>query len=108
MKLTDLEPSFLKITGEHSHKRIDTIQGADGIVFLCPKCFSDNAGTDKGVHSIICWQPHVPLTSTKSGPGRWNFQGTSYADLSLVNGSSSIALNGGCQAHFFIKNGNIE
>jgi len=40
-------------------------------------------------------------------PGRWEFIGTSFENLSLVAGSSSIQLTSGCMAHFTITNGDI-
>jgi hypothetical protein len=55
---------------------------------------------------VLCWQPHVPQTIHPI-PGRWRFVGTGYDDLSLVAGSSSIALKSGCKAHFFVRDGNI-
>lgn len=107
MELSQLEPEFLKIIDENTNKRIDDITQADGIVFLCPVCFKNNGNSNIGTHSIICWQPHVPQERTPK-PGRWKFEGTGYEDLSLVAGSSSILLNGGCNAHFFIRKGKIE
>ena len=104
MKLIELEPSFLK-TSEKSHSRIEDILQADGILFLCPKCFLENKGSI-GTHSIICWQPHVdPNKSPK--PGRWKFLGTGFIDLTLQATSSSISLTSGCKAHFFITAGEI-
>jgi hypothetical protein len=107
MKLTDLQPRFLHIESEKSHRLIDNMDEADGIEFLCPKCFQENGYSDKGVHIVICWQPHVPQSFTPR-PGRWNFLGTGYNDLTLQAGSSSILLNGGCYAHFFVENGQIR
>jgi hypothetical protein len=108
IRLIDLEPEFLKKTGEATHNRIvKDISEADGICFLCPKCYRENLGTDKGVHSIICWQPHIPESPLIAGPGRWRFEGTGYEDLTLVNGSSSVALKGGCNAHFWVRDGKI-
>jgi hypothetical protein len=105
MKLTDLEPTFLKIVDDKTEQMTDNIQGADGLLFLCPKCFTDNKGT-VGTHYIKCWQPHVPA-SNPPGPGRWSFIGTNYSDLTLQASSSSISLSTGCKAHFFIRNGEI-
>jgi len=106
MKLSELEPKFLKITGDLTHQQTDNLNEADGIMFLCPVCFAANKGPI-GTHSIICWQPHVPQDKSPK-PGRWAFKGTGYDNLTLVAGSSSILLTGGCNAHFYIKNGNIE
>jgi hypothetical protein len=106
MRLRDLDPRFLEI-GEPGHWREhDAIGEADGVLFLCPKCFRANAGSI-GTHSVVCWQPHVPQTE-KPTPGRWSFEGSGYDDLTLVAGSSSVALQGGCAAHFFVRNGAIE
>lgn len=106
MKLTELNPTFLKQTGDNSSMQIDDIKEADGVMFSCPVCFKANNGL-AGTHSIICWQPHVPQTVSPTG-GRWSFHGTSYDDLELRAGSSSILLTGGCNAHFFIRNGEIQ
>lgn len=106
MKLTELKPEFLKIESERSYRKTDDIKEADGVFFLCPVCFKKNNG-EKGTHYAICWRPHVPFTF-KPVPGRWEFSGTGYEDLTLINGSSSILFQGGCGAHFFIKNGEIK
>jgi len=84
---------------------VDVIGQADGVIFLCPKCFHDNGGP-VGTHSVICWSPavsqdHVPR------PGRWNLVGTAIDDLTLVAGSSSVQLQGGCGAHFFVRGGRV-
>jgi hypothetical protein len=83
---------------------VDAIGQADGIRMLCPKCYDDPPVGPVGTHSLICWSPkisqdHVPR------PGRWNLVGTSIDDLTLVAGSSSVLLQGGCDAHFFVRNG---
>jgi hypothetical protein len=107
VKLSELNPQFFKIVTKSEYQDVDNIKDADGIMFLCPKCFETNKGT-VGTHAIICWQPHVSQDFTPR-PGRWKFEGTGYNDLTLVAGSSSILLDGeGCKAHFFVKSGNIE
>lgn len=105
VKLTDLEGRFLRRVDDKHYENVDTIEEADGVLFLCPTCFKVNQGA-VGTHSVICWQPHVPQ-STFPRPGRWKFEGTGLSDLTLVAGSSSILLKGGCNAHFFIRNGLI-
>lgn len=79
---------------------------ADGMRFSCPKCWLENGGSDIGVHSVIIWQPHVPQTVTPI-PGRWSMDGSSFDDVTLVAGSSSVQINGGCNAHFHIKVGHV-
>ncbi len=104
MKLIELEPKFIKRKDDSNYQ--DTEELGDGIRFLCPKCFIANGGAIR-THSVICWQPHVPQTTSPT-PGRWNFLGTGYHDLTLQAGSSSIALTDGCKAHFYIRNGEIQ
>lgn len=103
--LRELEARFLKREDSHSFKNVDTLSEADGVIFLCPKCFLANGGS-KGTHGVICWNPSVPQ-DTSPTPGRWNLVGSSLDDLSLVAGSSSVQLNGGCSAHFHVTNGSI-
>ena len=123
MKLLELEPQFRRreirpccvgapgcnVVSEHTqhewHVAVDGIAEADGIDFLCPKCFAANGG-NVGTHHVICWRPRVPADVCPK-PGRWEFGGTGYGDLTLTAGSSSILLMGGCCAHFWITNGEI-
>lgn len=108
MKLTELEPRFLKFeaTDPKVYAHTDSVSEADGVLFVCPKCFA--AQGRPGSHSIICWRPRVPHEITPQ-PGRWEFEGTGYHDLTLVAGSSSVLLTGpGCGAHFFVRKGEIE
>jgi len=69
MNLDDLDPHFLKFIDEKTHQRIDSIAEADGIIFLCPKCFAANNG-EVNTHSVICWHPRVPQNGSLQ-PGRW-------------------------------------
>lgn len=81
---------------------------ARGIMFLCPTCFNNNGGP-KGTHSIVCWDPSVPLTENLAGPGRWHLQGDTFENLTLIGPTtSSVLLTGGCNAHFHIVNGEIR
>jgi hypothetical protein len=107
MRFSELEPAFLKITEELVYTRVDTVVEADGVSFLCPKCFVQNGGP-RGTHSVLCWQPKVPLSPTKMGPGRWELRGTSFEDLSLVALPTSVLLEGGCNAHFIVENGDVR
>jgi hypothetical protein len=105
MKLTELEPKFLKRESDALFAQVETLAEADGIRFLCPKCWTANKGP-VGTHSVICWASSVPQT-TNPTPGRWNLVGTGFNDLSLVAGSSSILLTVGCMWHGFIQNGEV-
>jgi len=116
VRLVELKPKWLKRIDDKTHQWDDVpFAEADGIIFLCPKCIVANGGS-VGTHSVICWRPHVPQTTTPV-PGRWEFQGTGFDDLTLVAASSSILLKGACLEpnkawgpgwHGFIRNGQIE
>lgn len=109
MKLTDLDPTFLKWKDDSHFELTDNVDEADGIQFLCPKCFVKNGGSIR-THSIVCWEPNVPQTTTPK-PGRWNLVGSGYNDLTLVNGSSSVLVRGepGHPDHWhgFVRNGQV-
>lgn len=105
MKLLELEPGWLKCLEPRCWRLVDAMDGADGVEFLCPVCFAKNGGR-VGTHTIICWRPNVPQTVSPA-PGRWDWEGTGYHDLTLVAGSSSVLLLAGCKAHFFIRAGEI-
>lgn len=106
MKLVDLDPFFLKWISDVEHHTDATFAEADGVMFLCPKCWVANSGA-VGTHAVICWKPHVPQ-STVPGPGRWEHKGTGFADLTLFAASSSILLTDGCRWHGFITNGEVS
>lgn len=108
MRLTELEPEFIKRGRNEENQETYSpvsIGEADGLFFLCPKCFSINKG-NVGTHAMICWKPHVPQDVSPS-PGRWNLVGTGYHDLTLVAGRSSVKVEAGCRAHFHITNGEV-
>lgn len=118
MQLTDLQPQWIKRIDDLRRQYVDSIGQADGVMFLCPLCFRNNGNSSIGTHRVICWSPTVPQT-TQPIPGRWELRGTSFDDLSLVAGSSSVwirgdpekaytELKGACGAHFFIRNGQID
>ena len=106
MKLLALKPRWLKRQDSHNFLNVDSIIEADGVCFLCPVCFVSNNGS-VGTHSVICWAPSVPQ-DTLPTPGRWTMQGTSFDDLTLVAGSSSVQLQADCHAHFFVRGGQIQ
>lgn len=101
VKLTDLEPEWTKWINDRESRRVETMAEADGIWFLCPKCFQTNGGA-VGTHMVLCWKPSVPQT-TSPKPGRWEMTGTCFDDLTL---SPSVHLAGeGCGWHGFIRDG---
>jgi len=106
MKLTELDAHFIKAIDATSWKHVDTLQEADGIQFLCPKCYHDNGGP-KGTHGVLCWFEGKVPDDRQPGPGRWNPQGSGLHDLTFVDGAKtrSVLLTGGCAWHGFITNG---
>lgn len=105
MRLTELAAKFLKCDDNRHFRFVATLAEADGVEFLCPKCFAANGGP-VGTHAVICWSPTIPQ-DTSPTPGRWSMEGTSLEDLTLVASSSSVLLHGGCEAHFFVRSGEI-
>jgi hypothetical protein len=134
LNLTDLKPSFIR----HEYKmdtfkvhedgeikevtrpvslihKVDSIEEAQGIQFLCPVCFTKNGG-DKGTHRVMCWS-RSRGTPEEIGPrpGRWTLEGTGYHDLTLNGdnpavpggGARSVLLMGGCGWHGFVTNGKV-
>jgi hypothetical protein len=107
MRLVDLDAKFLKRDNDRHFCIVETIGDADGVEFLCPKCFVSNNGA-VGTHGVICWASSVPQ-DTDPKPGRWNLSGSSLYDLTFVGpGAVSVLLQGGCNAHFHVRNGSIE
>lgn len=114
MRLSELKPELLTRHIEDGHiiyRTAISLADADGIQFLCPKCFAQNGGP-VGTHSCICWfEGKVPDTA-KPGPGRWKPSGTGIEDLTFVPYEGqplvSVLLNGGCAWHGNIMNGEVS
>jgi hypothetical protein len=131
MKLCDLEPAFLDyrldIADEyHGRPQPDgTVQwrgfstdtfheqsgftGADGVKFLCPKCFAANGGAIN-THEVHVYfgNSDVPAHIGKDSNGqtvRWSASGTGLEDLTL---SPSIHVVTGCGWHGFVQNGEVS
>jgi hypothetical protein len=115
MKLLDLEPQFVgryhaaSGPGDRtSYDVLTSVDGAQGILFICPKC---------GNHSVLCWfknprnAPPVPDTAFPR-PGRWTFTGDTFdvislqpsIDLSKVD-AENPASPGRCYWHGYVTNG---
>ena len=111
-KLRELEATFIRYElrdGRIYHVEVETLDEAQGVEFLCPKCFAANNGP-VGTHVVICWSRSRGVPDDASpGPGRWKLCGTSLDDLTLNADPPSVArsvqLNGGCGWHGFINSG---
>ena len=113
MKLTDLEARFLKIISD-GVMQCEGVQLSDaqGVIFLCPKCFAANGG-NINTHSVICWFRGRGVPDEMSPkPGRWTPEGTGIDDLTFIPGSPPIAisvlLTSGCGWHGYVTNGDAS
>jgi hypothetical protein len=108
MNLRELEAEFVRST-PGGFEQVETIAEAEGLWFLCPKCFKDNGGKVR-THMILCWNPLAPADRDPR-PGRGLFAGTSLDDLTLdavpPEKKRSVLLLGGCNAHFHVTAGEI-
>jgi hypothetical protein len=103
MRLTDLEPQFVRYVtqsrdeqfaegrvtpAEYLH-HVNTLDDAQGIVFLCPACFAKNGGS-VGTHGIeVAFanrgvKDHQGSKNREGKPSRWNAAGTNYSDLTTT------------------------
>lgn len=126
MKLIDLEPQFVRyeqrieqydtvngpITGPRDYQiYVKTLAEAQGITFLCPKCFKVNNNSNQGTHSVEATfanrgVPDNQGTHNKNKlPVRWSVSGSHYHDLTT---HPSILLPDGCNWHGFITNGEVS
>jgi hypothetical protein len=86
---------------------VDALAEADGVWFLCPKCFVDNGGP-VGTHGVICWFVGKVPDEVDPKPGRWTPTGTGLHDLTFVPSegrTQSVALLGSCLWHGHVVNG---
>lgn len=110
MKLTELEAQFVRCDDPRTTSAVDTLAEAQGIMFLCPKCYAANDGP-VGTETVICWfaDRGVP-DDERPLPGRWIPSGTGYDDLTFVGpNAASVHLTGpGCGWHGFVKHGDAS
>ena len=132
MRLRDLEPQFIRyetgIADEFLGQKqpdgstqwggfeceylphVSTLAEAQGIYFLCPKCYvpGKNESNGIGVHQVAVTfagrgvLDHQGCHNSESRPTRWNVSGTGFDDLTVT---PSILLQGGCGWHGWITNG---
>jgi hypothetical protein len=115
VKFTELEPCFIRRSTEGGiiHIPVDGIAEAQGVMFLCPKCFAANGGK-AGTHRVICWSRSRGIPDDADPkPGRWTLDGTGLHDLTLNgdppgNARSVALIGGGCGWHGFITNGEVQ
>jgi hypothetical protein len=100
VKLTDLDPHFLRPVSKVDYEHTDDIRQAKGLQMRCPACHWVNRRMGKGEgHVIMIWQD----------PAKWYFAGHGYADLSLVAARTPVGLTAGaCRAKFYISDGKVD
>lgn len=108
MRLAQLEARFIKHLDKGSWHVVFTLAEADGIQFVCPKCYT-NLGKREGAHSVICWFVGKVPDDETPGPGRWTPSGTGLEDLTFIPGDPpravSVLLNSGCGWHGHVLKG---
>lgn len=115
MRLHELDARFVKVhvgasdehfpNGRPSMEYIETLADADGVWFLCPKCFEANKGP-VGTHMVGCYFVGKVPDWLDPKPGRWNPSGTGLDNLTFVPpGAVSVLLTAGCGWHGFVRNG---
>lgn len=112
MRLTELEPQFMRYESRDGHEYTCPVAGlseAQGLWFLCPKCFQQNGGS-VGTHMCdVTFAGRGALdhhgSRNKDGkPTRWNVSGTDFDNLTTT---PSIQIEGGCNWHGYITNGEV-
>lgn len=106
-RLADLDARFVRHHAgpPETYEHVDALADADGLMFLCPKCFGDNGGP-VGTHSVLCWFVGHVADDVDPKPGRWIPSGTGLADLTFVGpAAASVQLLGGCNWHGFVRSG---
>lgn len=137
MKLTDLEPQFIRYETRREMVRrvkpgvdpmrhtpddimqveddvhykipVDSLDQAQGVWLLCPKCFQQNGGPVRThrVEVTFAGRGVADADGTHNNQGqpvRWQVSGTGYHDLTT---RPSVLLQGCCGWHGFITNGDV-
>lgn len=108
LRLRDLDAEFVQRwarEGQTGWSRVDSLAEADGVWFLCPKCYLANGG-EIGTHHVLCWFVGKVPDDVAPRPGRWVPSGTGIDDLTFVGpAAASVLLTSGCQWHGYIRNG---
>ena len=109
----DLEGRFLKheiSDGKEGLLQVDTLAEADGVWFLCPKCFAENHGpVGTHMHMIGFAGRCPPGSYTKGSAGedtRWQVADCSTCMEDLVL-TPSIQAIGGCNWHGFVGSSGV-
>lgn len=128
MNLNDLDPQFVKYVTQSLEQQfaegrgapaeflrhVGNVQEAQGIVFLCPACFTRNGGA-VGTHAIEVSfdgkgvKDHQGSHNRQGKPSRWTVSGSTYEDLTLRPSILIDPCEPTCGGwHGFITNGEVK
>ncbi len=84
----DGEPTIRELVDRTDHIPAATVAEAQGIIFLCPKCFTENGGA-RGTHTVMVTfsgrgVPDDVGSRGTAGPTRWTATGDSIERLSTT------------------------
>lgn len=91
MKLSELKAQLVRYESRPDGEHMVTVQAlaeAQGVMFLCPKCFAENGGS-AGTHRVIATfagrgaLDHQGSHDKDGKPTRWQVEGTGLEDLTL-------------------------
>lgn len=105
------EAEFLTETTARGHRRIDTLDGADGISFWCPCGYAKHPEVTHRVIVSFANPRGVPVAppdagsrSRTGGPSRWTVSGSGLHDLTLT---PSVAVGTPECWHGYVTRGEI-
>lgn len=112
MLLRDLDAKFLGERSDQGMKILDSVEGAQGVMFQCPLCAEGKErapdGGFMGAHVVVIWFANPRgVEPSPYGDKGWQMTGTGLDDLTL---SPSILLRGGdsCGWHGWVQNGDAK
>lgn len=101
-----------QVTGPRVYTtKVKTLAEAQGVMFAYPLCYKNNGNSLVGTHYVqVAFEgrdipDHLGTHNSKDEPVRWQVSGTGLNDLTT---KPSILLEGGCNWHGFITNGDAE
>jgi hypothetical protein len=116
MRLRDLDACFVGgFTAPHSYRRLDSMEGAQGLLFQCPQCAQGKERAEDGgfvgAHYVLIWfrsprgSVEVP-ESAQPAPARWTVSGDSLDNLTLDPSVNLVKKDPSeCGWHGWVKKG---
>ena len=99
MKLTDLDPHFLRQRDKQTFVATDDLHEAVALQLRCPCCHWAFRHNHQAVHRVTVWRPRAG----------WDFGGSGYGDLSFIAGRGDVvAVTPSCGAPFTVRAGKVD